>query len=110
MKMAENLEVKGFKAAAVKAGIRGRDRLDLALMVCEQPATAAGVFTTNLVKAAPVLLDMERVAKGSARAILVNASIANACTGDEGLARAKRTAELAAAELGCAPEEVLVCS
>ena len=108
--MLDNLQVKGFKAAAIKAGIRGRDRLDLALMVCERPATAAGVFTTNLVKAAPVLLDIERVAKGSARAIRVNASIANACTGAEGLAKAKRTAELAAAELGCAPEEVLVCS
>ncbi|NTV15479.1 MAG: bifunctional glutamate N-acetyltransferase/amino-acid acetyltransferase ArgJ [Desulfobulbaceae bacterium] len=108
--MVDNLQVKGFKAAAVKAGIRGRDRLDLALLVCERPATAAGVFTTNLVKAAPVLLDMERVAKGSARAILVNASIANACTGAEGLAKARQCAELAAAELGCAPEEVLVCS
>ncbi|NTV15157.1 MAG: bifunctional glutamate N-acetyltransferase/amino-acid acetyltransferase ArgJ [Desulfobulbaceae bacterium] len=108
--MTEILHVKGFKAAAVKAGIRGRDRLDLALLVCEQPATAAGVFTTNLVKAAPVLLDMERVATGTARAILVNASIANACTGAEGLTKAKRCAELAAAELGCAPEEVLVCS
>ena len=101
--MAENLQVKGFKAAAIKAGIRGRDRLDLALMVCEKSATAAGVFTTNLVKAAPVLLDMERLASGKARAILVNAGIANACTGAEGLARAKRSAELAAAELGMRP-------
>jgi glutamate N-acetyltransferase/amino-acid N-acetyltransferase len=108
--MAENLQVKGFKAAAIKAGIRGRDRLDLALLVCDKSAVAAGIFTTNLVKAAPVLLDMERVATGQARAILVNASIANACTGAEGLVKAKRCAELAAAELGCAPEEVLVCS
>ena len=108
--MRDNLQVNGFSAAAVKAGIRGKDRLDLALMVCERPATAAGVFTTNLVKAAPVLLDMERVAKGAARAILVNASIANACTGAEGLQKAKRCAELAAAELGCVPEAVLVCS
>jgi len=108
--MSESLTVKGFKAAAVKAGIRGRDRLDLALLVCDKSATAAGIFTTNLVKAAPVLLDVERVATGKARAILVNASIANACTGAEGLAKAKQCAELAAAELGCAPEEVLVCS
>ncbi len=108
--MVESLQVKGFKAAAVKAGIRGRDRLDLALLVCDKSATAAGIFTTNLVKAAPVLLDMERLASGSGRAILVNASIANACTGKEGLAKAKRCAELAAAELGCKAEEVLVCS
>ena len=108
--MSESLTVKGFKAAAVKAGIRGRDRLDLALLVCDKSATAAGIFTTNLVKAAPVLLDMERLVTGKARAILVNASIANACTGVEGLVRAKQCAELAAAELGCTPEEVLVCS
>jgi glutamate N-acetyltransferase/amino-acid N-acetyltransferase len=105
-----DLRVKGFRAAAVKAGIRGKDRLDLSLLVCDQPATAAGIFTTNLVKAAPVLLDQERLASGQARAILINASIANACTGEEGFANAVRSAELAAAELGCAPEEVLVAS
>lgn len=106
----DKLQIKGFKAAAVKAGIRGKDRLDLSLLVCDGLATAAGIFTTNLVKAAPVLLDMERLASGRARAILINASIANACTGAAGLAKARRCAELAAAELGCGPEEVLVAS
>ena len=106
----DNLQVKGFQAAAVRAGIRGKDRLDLSLLVGDQPAAAAGIFTTNLVKAAPVLLDQERLKSGKARAILINASIANACTGAEGLAKARRCAELAAAELGCAPEEVLVAS
>jgi glutamate N-acetyltransferase/amino-acid N-acetyltransferase len=110
MVMAEFLRINGFKAAAVKAGIRGKDRLDLSLLVCDRPAAAAGIFTANLVKAAPVLLDQERLASGKARAILINASIANACTGAEGLAKARRCAALAAAELGCAEEEVLVAS
>jgi len=110
LKMDKTLQINGFKAAAVKAGIRGKDRLDLSLLVCDRTAAAAGIFTTNLVKAAPVMLDQERLSSGKARAILINASIANACTGAEGLSKAIRCAELAAAELGCAPEEVLVAS
>ena len=62
-----DFKVNGFKAAAVRSGIRGKDRLDMALIVCETPAVAAGLFTTSLVKAAPVLLDMERLADGRDR-------------------------------------------
>ncbi|MCA1765571.1 MAG: bifunctional ornithine acetyltransferase/N-acetylglutamate synthase, partial [Desulfobulbaceae bacterium] len=73
-----DFKVNGFKAAAVRTGIRGKDRLDMGLIVCETPAVAAGVFTTSRVKAAPVRLDMERLASGRARAVLVNSGIANA--------------------------------
>jgi glutamate N-acetyltransferase/amino-acid N-acetyltransferase len=104
------LQVNGFKAAAVKAGIRGKDRLDMALIVCDHPAVAAGVFTTSLVKAAPVLLDMERLADGRARVILVNSGIANACTGEEGMAAAVLSSKIVADGLDIPEEEVLVAS
>ena len=83
------LAVRGFRAAAVKSGIRGKDRLDLALIISDRPAAAAGLFTTNLVQAAPVLLGRERLKGGKAQAILVNSGIANACTGEEGLRNAR---------------------
>ncbi|HZE20449.1 MAG TPA: bifunctional glutamate N-acetyltransferase/amino-acid acetyltransferase ArgJ, partial [Desulfobaccales bacterium] len=90
--------IPGFKFAAAAAGIKKTGDLDLALMVAESPAAAAGVFTTNRVKAAPVLVSRERLRRGSAQAILVNAGNANACTGPQGLAAARencrRTAEL----------------
>ena len=104
------LQVNGFVAAAVKSGIRGKDRLDMALIYSQLPATAAGVFTTNRVKAAPVLLDMECVKGGQARAILVNSGIANACTGDLGMENARETIRLVAGELGIEPQQVLVAS
>jgi len=102
--------IKGFSYGAVRGGIRGKDRLDIGLIFCEGPATAAGVFTTSRVKAAPVVLDMERVAAGRAQAILVNSGIANACTGTKGAESARRTASLAAAALGVPEEMVLVAS
>jgi len=105
-----DFKVNGFKAAAVRSGIRGKDRLDLGLIVCEQSAVAAGVFTTSLVKAAPVLLDMERLASGWGRAILVNSGIANACSGEPGMAAAIATGRLVAEGLGIAEKEVLVAS
>ena len=110
--MSMDLRVKGFVAGAIKSGIRGKDRLDLGLIVSESPATtAAGVFTTSLVKAAPVLFDMELLsAKPVARAILVNSGIANACTGEQGMTGAHATARLAAAALGLDADQVLVCS
>ncbi len=79
------MKVKGFTASAVQAGIRYKDRLDLGLIFSETPAIAAGVFTANKVKAAPVLLDIERLKQGKAQAILVNSGIANACTGEQGM-------------------------
>ena len=102
----------GFEACGVHAGFR-RDpsRNDLALVAAESPVAAAGVFTRNLFCAAPVTVDREHLAAGGrARAVIVNSGIANAATGEPGLANAHRTAELLAARLGCRAEEVLVAS
>lgn len=108
--------VPGFRVAAIDAGIRahfGKSRQpDLTLIAAEGPCTAAGVFTTNLVKAAPVLLDMARLQANpdGIRAVMVNTASANACTGDEGLRNAEQSAAWAAQALGVAPESVLVMS
>ena len=99
----------GFRAAAVASGIKP-DRLDLALVVADAGCTAAGVFTTNLAKAAPVVVSRDHLASGRARAIVVNAGCANAGTGEAGLADARETAEIVAHTVGCRPEEVLVAS
>ena len=77
--------IPGFRFAALAAGIKKTGAPDLALMAADEPAAAAGVFTTNRVKAAPVILSKERLRAGRAQAILVNAGNANACTGPEGL-------------------------
>ncbi|MBW1791104.1 MAG: bifunctional ornithine acetyltransferase/N-acetylglutamate synthase, partial [Deltaproteobacteria bacterium] len=105
-----HLHVPGFKAGAVKAGIRGKDRLDVGLIFSKVPAAAAGVFTTSRVKAAPVLLGMENLKEGKAQAIIVNSGIANACTGQEGMVLAKETASLVAGQLGIDPALVQVSS
>ncbi len=102
--------MQGFRAAAVAAGLKKDGREDLALIVSDAPASAAGVFTSNLVKAAPVLLSQAHLQAARARAIVANAGCANACTGERGLADARLTAELVAEELGLAAEEVLVAS
>jgi glutamate N-acetyltransferase/amino-acid N-acetyltransferase len=104
------MKVKGFSAAAVKAGIRYSDRLDLGLIYSEVPAVTAGMFTTNQVKAAPVILDIERLRQGKAQAILVNSGNANACTGDQGMETALATGAMAAAALGIDDELVQVAS
>jgi glutamate N-acetyltransferase / amino-acid N-acetyltransferase len=83
--------IPGFKFAALAAGLKKTAALDLALMVADTPAAAAGVFTTNRVKAAPVILSQERLRGGRAQAILVNAGNANACTGPEGLKDARES-------------------
>jgi glutamate N-acetyltransferase / amino-acid N-acetyltransferase len=88
--------VPGFKFAATAAGLKKPGVADLALLVAETPAAAAGVFTRNRVKAAPVLLSQERLRAGRAQAILVNAGNANACTGPQGLATARETCRQAA--------------
>jgi glutamate N-acetyltransferase/amino-acid N-acetyltransferase len=99
----------GFRAAAVAAGLYP-DRPDLAVIAADVVGPAAGVFTTNRVQAAPVLVSREHLATGFARAIVVNAGCANACTGPEGLSDARRMAELAGKELGCPAHEVVVAS
>lgn len=101
---------KGFKAAGVKAGIKKSGNLDLALIYTEKGAAVAGVFTKNAVAAAPVIVSREVVKGGKAHAIVANAGCANACTGETGLANARKMAALAAAEVGCASDEVLVGS
>ena len=102
----------GFRAAGVACGIKKTGALDLALVVADAPAAAAGVFTTNRALAAPVLVSREHLARsgGLARAIVVNSGCANACTGPEGLAVARSSADFVASIVGCAPEEVLVAS
>jgi glutamate N-acetyltransferase/amino-acid N-acetyltransferase len=102
----------GFSAAAVACGLRSGDGPDLTLIVADTPCAAAGVFTTNRVKAAPVLYDQEVLARNAAsiRAVIANAGCANACTGAPGMENARRTAVLVGAALGCEPEQVLVLS
>ena len=102
--------VPGFRASSAAAGLKKVKVPDMILIFSEGEATAAGVFTTNRVKAAPVLLNIERIKNCLARAIIGNAGNANACTGEKGLKNARLTAELAARELGISPEEVLVAS
>jgi glutamate N-acetyltransferase/amino-acid N-acetyltransferase len=102
---------QGFRAAGVAAGLRSTGGLDLALVVNDGPVhAAAGVFTRNKVKAAPVLWSQQVLATGRLRAVVLNAGGANACTGPEGFQTAHATAEQAAEALGCAPIEVAVCS
>lgn len=103
---------KGFQAAGLRAGIKpGKTNKDMAMVVSAVPCVAAGVFTRNLVKAAPVQWDAEMLEKnGVAQAIVVNSGIANACTGTEGYENVKRTAEAVADELGIRMEQVMVMS
>lgn len=103
---------KGFQAAGVACGLKRDGRLDLALIASDRPCAAAGLFTTNRVKAAPVLYDQAILAAPGAtvRAVIANTGSANACTGDDGLARTQRTAAQVARVLGCAPAEVLALS
>ena len=100
---------KGFTAAGLHCGIK-KDKKDIALLYSEQPASVAGVFTTNQIKAAPVKLGMETLKSGKAQAILCNSGNANACTGEQGMANAKSMATLTAAQLGLDHSEVFVCS
>lgn len=103
--------IKGFTYSAVAAGIRKKDRLDLGLIFCENPAVAAGVFTASRVKAAPVLLDMERVGRqGRAQAILVNSGVANACTGKIGMQVAQACSGLVAGALNIDENLVQIAS
>ncbi|MBR5564751.1 MAG: bifunctional glutamate N-acetyltransferase/amino-acid acetyltransferase ArgJ [Roseburia sp.] len=102
---------KGFMAASTAAGIKYRDRKDMAMIYSEVPCVAAGTFTTNIVKAAPVKWDQNVVYnQGEAQAVVVNAGIANACTGEEGMGYCKETAEKVAELLNVSAEEVLVAS
>jgi glutamate N-acetyltransferase/amino-acid N-acetyltransferase len=100
---------KGFRAAGVHCGIKNA-KPDLALLMSDTLATAAGMFTTNAVRAAPVLVSQEKIQTGAAQAVVVNSGNANACTGARGLADAREMTALAAGALGMADEFVLVAS
>lgn len=102
---------KGFKAASTAAGIKYKDRQDMAMIYSQEPCRSAGTFTTNVVKAAPVKWDKNQVTNGvPARAVVITAGIANACTGEEGMGYCGQTAGAAAQALGIPAESVLVAS
>lgn len=102
---------KGFLAASAAAGIKYKDRKDMAMIYSQVPCQAAGTFTTNVVKAAPVKWDQKLVKEsGKAQAVVINAGIANACTGAEGYSYCKATAQAAAEALGVDENSVLVAS
>ena len=106
----ETYRVPGFLANGIHAGIKANGCQDLAMIFSTRPATAAGVFTTNCFKAAPVLLDRERIRTGIAQAVVANSGIANAATGPEGFADALAVSRAASRELGIADDLVLVAS
>ena len=102
---------KGFQAAAAAAEIKYKGRTDMAMVYSEVPCVAAGTFTTNVVKAAPVKWDQDIVYNHpSAQVVICNSGIANACTGAEGYGYCKETADAAAEILGVAADSVLVAS
>jgi glutamate N-acetyltransferase/amino-acid N-acetyltransferase len=104
---------EGFSSAALHSGIKAKaGALDLTVIAAEEPVSAAGLFTTNLAQAAPVVVSKRHLqhSGGIARAIVVNSGCANACTGTQGMADAERMAREAAAALGCGIEQVLVAS
>jgi glutamate N-acetyltransferase/amino-acid N-acetyltransferase len=110
MKKDNNHSIPGFLASAVPAGLKQNGSLDLALIFSQRKAAAAGLFTVNKVKAAPVLLSRKRIKSGFLRAIIANAGCANACTGSKGMNDAVQTADIVAKGLGIDPEETVVAS
>lgn len=102
---------KGFKAASTAAEIKYKGRTDMAMVFSEVPCVAAGTFTTNVVKAAPVRWDQDIVYNHpGARAVICNSGIANACTGEEGFVYCRETAKAASESLGIPEDSVLVAS
>lgn len=100
----------GYKAAGMHVGLK-KVKPDLALLVSEKPAAAAAMYTTNLAKAAPLIVTEEHLAKGGTlRAVVINSANANACTGEQGIADAVQMTALVAEEIGCQKEEVAVAS
>jgi glutamate N-acetyltransferase / amino-acid N-acetyltransferase len=122
VKMSANIEFlsqgsvtspRGFFAGATYAGIKKKfkETLDLGILYSEVTCNAAAVFTTNKIKAAPVILDQEKIQQyGKARAVIINSGCANACTGEQGLKDAITTADLVGKSLGISPSEVMVSS
>jgi len=102
--------VPGFVAGAVHAGIKDTDELDLAILYSKMPYVATGVFTTNLVKSAPIILSQRHLTQKKARAIVVNSGCANACLGEQGMTDASEMASLTATKVSIPSQEVLVAS
>ncbi len=102
---------KGFTASGVHVGIRkNKDKKDLALVLSEKPCSAAAVYTTNQVKGQPLIVTSEHLADGKAQAIIVNSGNANTCTGEQGVAAARRMAALVAEKLPVKASDVVVAS
>lgn len=101
---------RGFVFSSARAGIKESGEKDIGLIVSEPPATAAAVFTTNSMKAAPLLLSMKNIGAKKHRAIIVNSGCANAMTGKRGVKDAQKTVTLLAKTLGCAGSELLIAS
>lgn len=102
---------KGFEAAGAEAGIKYKNRKDMAIVYSRKPCVLAGTFTSNVVKAAPVLWDKKVVEESPfGQAVIINAGIANACTGKEGYSYCDKTTKAAAKALGIPEESVLVAS
>ena len=104
------ISVAGFRFAGARAGLKKNGNPDVALAVADRAVPAGAVFTTNLVRAAPVEIAAERARRGRARAILVNSGCANACTGDAGFAAAEVTSGAVAQAIGAPAEQVLPAS
>ncbi len=102
--------VPGFQFSGVSAGIKKNGKRDLGLLYSEVPANVAGLFTTNRVKAAPVLIDQERIRGGICQAVLINSGNANACTGERGIRDGKRVSSRLARRMGIEEERVLLAS
>ncbi len=100
----------GFRAGTAECGIKYSGKPDITVIVSDVPANCSGVFTTNRIKAAPVLVSRERVRQGTARAIIANSGNANACTGEDGIEAAMAMAQETARLINCEPQEVLVAS
>lgn len=105
-------DVAGFQVAGVHCGLKQNGALDFALFVSDRPCVTAGVFTRNVVKAAPLLVDADHLMRKAdrIRAVAINSGCANACTGQQGLDNARATARLVAEKIGCGEDEVLVLS
>jgi glutamate N-acetyltransferase/amino-acid N-acetyltransferase len=107
---AKNFSVPGYKAWGIHCGIKKTDKKDLAIIISDREASVAGVFTKNRVKAASVVIGAAKVKSGKGRIIVANSGCANACTGKQGFADARETAEIAAAEFGARADQVYVAS
>jgi len=101
---------QGFKFAGVASGLKKNGKQDLGLIYSENPANVAGVFTRNEIKAAPVILDMRRMAAGTCQAVIVNSGNANCCTGENGMQHAIAMTRWTAKALNLPEEQVLVAS